>query len=156
MFIKKLCIFISNLQFWSVYLSYPYIFFQLVKFIQKDKKEKKIEKIDEQDMHIHRWVILIFKLTLNLLNFLNGLVHFPFLELSIVIFRNIKMRTWIWSANSIEPGQTAQMCRSITFSSSKIRVNINIQFYWKRYFSLLYKNTCCNISMSHAWRLLVR
>ncbi|XP_045190539.2 charged multivesicular body protein 7-like [Mercenaria mercenaria] len=27
---------------------------KLVKFIQKDKKEKKVEKINEQDMHIHR------------------------------------------------------------------------------------------------------
>ena len=32
------------------------------------------------------------------------------LALSIIIFRDIKMKTWRWSANSIEPGQTAQMC----------------------------------------------
>ena len=32
-------------------------------------------------------------LTLNLLNFLNGIIHFPFLELSIIIFRDIMMRT---------------------------------------------------------------
>ena len=25
-------------------------------------------------------------------------------------FRDIKMKTWNWSANSIEPGQTARMC----------------------------------------------
>ena len=42
---------------------------------------------------------------LNLLNFLNGIIHLPFLELSIIIFRDIKMRTWKWSANSIEPGR---------------------------------------------------
>ena len=28
-------------------------------------------------------------LTLNLLNFLNGIIHLPFLELSIIIFRDI-------------------------------------------------------------------
>ena len=52
-------------------------------------------------------------LTLNRLNFINGIIHRPFLEMSITIFRGIKMRTWSWSANSIEPDQTAQnlMCR---------------------------------------------
>ena len=35
-------------------------------------------------------------LTLNLLNFLNGLIHLPFLELSIIIFREIKI-AWISS-----------------------------------------------------------
>ena len=48
-------------------------------------------------------------LTLNLLNFLNSIIHLAFLELSIVKFRNINMRTW--SANSIEPGQNARMYR---------------------------------------------
>ena len=33
-----------------------------------------------------------FTLTLNLVNFLNGLVHIPFLELSIINFRDINMR----------------------------------------------------------------
>ena len=33
-----------------------------------------------------------------------------FLELSIYIFGDIKMRTSSLSANSIEPGQTAQIC----------------------------------------------
>ena len=47
-------------------------------------------------------------------------------------FRNIKMKTWSWSAYSIEPGQTAQMCRLallytggkslIAYGSSRIRV----------------------------------
>ena len=32
-------------------------------------------------------------LTLNLLNYLNGIIHLPFLGLSIIIIRNIKMRT---------------------------------------------------------------
>ena len=41
-------------------------------------------------------------LTINLLNFMNGIIHLPYLELSIIIFRKIKMRTWL--ANSIEPG----------------------------------------------------
>ena len=48
-------------------------------------------------------------LTINLLNFLNGKIHFPFLELSIIIFRDIKVTSQ--QANSIEPGQTEGMCR---------------------------------------------
>ena len=47
----------------------------------------------------------LIKLTLNLLNFLNEIIHFPFLKLFIIIFRNIKIGNWNWSVNSIEPGQ---------------------------------------------------
>ena len=75
----------------------------------------------------HKWVHILkaLCLPLNMLNFLNGIIHISFMELSIINFRDIKMRTW--SANSIEPGQTARMClywwqRSTTFSS-RIRVN---------------------------------
>ena len=50
-------------------------------------------------------------LTLNLLDFLNEIIHISFLALSITIFRDIKMKNWSWSANSIEPGQSAQMGR---------------------------------------------
>ena len=32
-------------------------------------------------------------LTLNLMYFLNGIIHFPFLALSIIKFREIKIRT---------------------------------------------------------------
>ena len=73
-------------------------------------------------------------LTINLPNYLNVIIHLTFLEPSIIIFRDIKMRTWSWSATSVKPGQTAQMCRLamalywwqrlITFCSSRIRVNI--------------------------------
>ena len=52
-----------------------------------------------------------FWYTLNLLNFLKGITHLPFLELSIIIFTDIKMRNWRWSVNSIESGQTAWKCR---------------------------------------------
>ena len=47
--------------------------------------------------------------TNNLLNFFYGIIHLPFLELCIIISRDIKMKTWSWSAKSKEPGQTAQM-----------------------------------------------
>ena len=50
-------------------------------------------------------------LTLTMPNFLNGIFHPPFLELSIIIFSDVKMKTQSWSANSIEPGVTARMCR---------------------------------------------
>ena len=46
-------------------------------------------------------------LTLHGLNFLNGTIQLPLLDLSIIIFRDIKMRTWSWSDSSIEPDQTA-------------------------------------------------
>ena len=49
-------------------------------------------------------------LMLNMLNLLNGLVLLPFLELSIIYFRDIKMRFHSWLNNSIEPDQTARMC----------------------------------------------
>ena len=47
--------------------------------------------------------------------FSNGIIHLPFLELSIIILSDIKVRIWSWSANSIEPGQTAQMAMSNHF-----------------------------------------
>ena len=50
-------------------------------------------------------------LTFNLLNFLNELINIQFLEQSIIIFIDIKMNTWCWSANSIQPGQTVLMCK---------------------------------------------
>ena len=59
------------------------------------------------------------------------IIYLPFLELSIISLRDIKMRTWSWLANSIEPCQTARMYRLawlywwqrlITFGSSRIRV----------------------------------
>ena len=40
-------------------------------------------------------------ITLTMPNFINGIIHLPFLALSIIIFRDIKMRTLSWSANSI-------------------------------------------------------
>ena len=56
------------------------------------------------------------------------------LQPSIIIFRDIKLKTWSWSANSIEPGQTAKICRLawlytggklrlMTFGVGRIRVN---------------------------------
>ena len=53
-----------------------------------------------QFWNIHNYTYI---LTHNL-NFWNGIIHHLFLEL---IFRDIKMRTWSWSAKSIEPDQIA-------------------------------------------------
>ena len=49
-------------------------------------------------------------ITPNLLHFWNGIICLPFLELSVIIHRDIKMKTWSWSATSIKPGQSACMC----------------------------------------------
>ena len=73
-------------------------------------------------MFLHSCRIMSFiLLTLIMPNFLNGKIHLPFLALSIIIFRDIKMKTYSWSASSIEPGQTARMC---TFGVGRIRVNM--------------------------------
>ena len=47
---------------------------------------------------IHHFSLLdVQYLTLNLLNILNRIIHRPFLEPSITILRDIKMRTCSWS-----------------------------------------------------------
>ena len=64
---------------------------------------------------------------LNLPNFLNGIIHHPFLELYIIIFRGIKLRIWRWSDNSIiEPGQTA----------TDVQAGLAL-YWWQRLKSLL-------------------
>ena len=58
------------------------------------------------------WVESISKkiLTLNLPNFLNEIIHLPFLALSIIILRISSWELESWWAKSIEPGQNARMC----------------------------------------------
>ena len=75
-------------------------------------------------------------LTLTLLNFLNGIVHLPFLEQFIINIRDVKRRI---EFVSIVPGQTAQVnrlaClfsgdkaeRLITFISSRMKVIVKCQ-----------------------------
>ena len=69
---------------------------------------------------------------LNLLNFLFEVIHLPFLELSIIIYKDIKMIIWSWSDNIKEPGQSTWMYRlawlytggkDITFFSIRKMVN---------------------------------
>ena len=83
-------------------------------------------------------------------NFLNGIICLPFLELSVIIFRDIKMRTWSWSANSIETGETAWICRLtwfqrlITFGSSRIGGNWNaIATYCHAHSAIIHSMTPC-------------
>jgi hypothetical protein len=45
-----------------------------------------------------------------MMNILDGLVPLPFLGLFISNFRDINLNIQSLSANSIEPGQTAQIC----------------------------------------------
>ena len=66
--------------------------------------------------------------TLNLPNFIIGINHLPFMALSIIFFRDIKMKL---KANSIEPGQTARMAlywwqRLITFGVSRVKVPLHV------------------------------
>jgi hypothetical protein len=46
-----------------------------------------------------------------MLNILNGFVPLQFSELSFINFRDINLNIKSLSANSIEPSQTARMCR---------------------------------------------
>ena len=74
-----------------------------------------------------------------MLNFINGIIRLPFLELSIFIFMDIKMRTWSWSNNcklSIEPQSHCTNLKAdlalywwqslITSGSSRIRVKLSV------------------------------
>ena len=72
---------------------------------------------------------LIFLLTLNLPNFLNGIIHLSVLELSSLILGISKWKLESWSANIIEPALIYRlpgcilMAKANHFSSSRIRVN---------------------------------
>ena len=76
-------------------------------------------------------------LTLNLMNFLNGIIHLPFLELSVIIIWDIKNRTWkmvsqqyrAWSnCTDVQAGLALYWWqRLITFGSSKRRVKWTCQ-----------------------------
>ena len=66
-------------------------------------------------------------LTLTMPNFLNGITHLPFLALSIISFRDIKMKTWSWSANSIELRLALYWWqRLITFCVGRITVKCDV------------------------------
>ena len=77
----------------------------------------------------------LFMLTLFLMNFLNGVIHVPYLELSIIILRDIKVRTWklvsqqyrAWSdCMDLQAGLALYWQRLITFGSGRIRVNLSV------------------------------
>ena len=97
-----------------------------------------------QLVHTFNSNIMIPK-SLKLLNFINGIINLPYLELFIIIFRDIKIRTWGMSGNSTEPDQTAQMCRLAwlynvgrlnSFSSSRISDDIEIPLWTVNFFIL--------------------
>ena len=69
-------------------------------------------------------------LTLTMPNYLIGIIHLQFMALSIIIFRDIKMKSSSWSENSIECCQTARTWwqRLITFGVGRVRVNFNMSF----------------------------
>ena len=83
-------------------------------------------------------------LTLTMPNFLNGIIRLPILELSIIIFRGIKMRTWSWWANSIELGKTARMYRlAWLYTSDKgwsLSVNIQSVLVFQIQYLLIYSS----------------
>ena len=64
-------------------------------------------------------------LTLNLLNFFNGINHLPFLVLSIIIFRDVKIKTSSWSDNSIKPHQTARINHHIKATTKNLHLGQN-------------------------------
>ena len=56
------------------------------------------------------------KFTIVVKAFLNGIIHLPLLELSIIIFRETKMRLWKWPANSY----TAWSCSILVAKANHI------------------------------------
>ena len=60
-----------------------------------------------------KYLIYGVDLTFFLPNFLYGIIHLTFLAVFIIFFRDIKMLTLSWLANSIGPGQTALLCRLV-------------------------------------------
>ena len=94
----------------SVYKIHPCIFL-LFKKISKFIEIYVINVLEKLAVYSIQRKSVSFSLSLNLLNCLNGIIHLPFLVQSIIIFRYIKVCTWSWTANSIEPGHTARMCR---------------------------------------------
>ena len=81
--------------------------------------------------------VLFLYLLLNLPNFLNGLVHLPVLELSIINVGDIKMKIWIWSANSIKPGQADLALYYL--KRHKWSQNFIFIFFWKHVSIVLVK-----------------
>ena len=67
-------------------------------------------------------MFVALSLTLIMLNYLNGIIHLPFSALSFIILMDIMMKTYSWSANSIELGQTARWQKLITFGVGRIRI----------------------------------
>ena len=72
---------------------------------------------------------IVIKLALTMPNFLNGIIHLPFIELSIIIFRDIKMKTSslqyrAWSdCTNVQAGLALYMWQKlITFGVGRIRV----------------------------------
>ena len=89
---------------------------------------------------------------------INRIIHLQFLELCIII-----LGTWSWSANSIEPVQTAHTCRRtyvqtglviywgqwlIIFGSCRIRIK-----YWKEECFL---NMSCHLKLHITDKTVIR
>ena len=83
------------------------------------KQEKQCLSYCNNDLVNHAYFIQIVTTVRRLfeslltLNLLYEVIHLPFLELSIIVFRDINYQdeNLRWSTNSIEPGQTARKCR---------------------------------------------
>ena len=52
-----------------------------------------------------------------------------FLELSSIFLRDIKLRNWRLSANSIEPGQTERMCQVVWLDVVETNHLIQVKLY---------------------------
>ena len=88
----------------AVKIFYEYIFFN--PYPAGAKSDLSLPPVNDNGQFSNgRWIIPFKKgLTLTMHNFMNGK---SILYLSIIIFWDIKIKTESWSANSIEPGQTA-------------------------------------------------
>ena len=113
---------------------------------------------------MHDYNMNMFKvLTLNLLNFQNGLVYLPFLELSIVNFGEIMIRIWSWPGNSVQyncsyrPIALHWWQKLITFGCGMVRVKLNLVYNYKRSERGWYWITCSSpvwVRISNAWTFM--
>ena len=71
-------------------------------------------------------------LSLNLLNFLNGITRLPFMALYIRIFRDIKIKTWSWSVHQPTVKQSNTILTTFIYLSNKAD-NSYIQYREHKY-----------------------
>ena len=102
-------------------------------------------------------------LTLNLLNFLNWIIRFPFLELSIINLKFVSQQYTSWSdCTDVQAGVALYLWQKlITYGFSRIRVNIIVCLVYSEFISvhlyrklLAYRHTLKSIPGTNQYRAI--